>query len=374
FGNIWTGRQGGDNVIAGHAYGWNNGSIGIAALGDYSIAQPTSALQGAIANIVAIKATQLGIQPYGNDTFTHQEQAPDGSWVNITSNPPNVQGHRDCNYILSQHGGQTACPGNGIYNMIDGLRRLAQNAVNAGYFDMPYIDPQLPKAGFPGAVVSVPVTVTNRGQTAIPAGTNVSYRILSKGAVVQAQGPLAPIPAPLAPGRDGERRVQRARDRVVHRALGSPDRHAVVEHAEGHAGARPVVQLGRLERGLGQGQRADRVGRGRDEADHRHRAERRRPRVARGRREPRAPRLQVGLQRDRQHLPGRDARGAPRRRAARPVGDAHVPDDRADLSDAVHELPRPLQGERVRVLGQGRRARRHAHGRLARLQGRVPGP
>ncbi|HZP95167.1 MAG TPA: N-acetylmuramoyl-L-alanine amidase [Candidatus Limnocylindria bacterium] len=201
FGNIWTGRQGGDNVIAGHAYGWNNGSIGIAALGDYSIAQPTSALQGAIANIVAIKATQLGIQPYGNDTFTHQEQAPDGSWVNITSNPPNVQGHRDCNYILSQHGGQTACPGNGIYNMIDGLRRLAQNAVNAGYFDMPYIDPQLPKAGFPGAVVSVPVTVTNRGQTAIPAGTNVSYRILSKGAVVQAQGPLAPIPAPLAPGQ-----------------------------------------------------------------------------------------------------------------------------------------------------------------------------
>src|SRR5205823_5823581 len=26
FGNIWTGRQGGDHVVGGHAYGWNNGA------------------------------------------------------------------------------------------------------------------------------------------------------------------------------------------------------------------------------------------------------------------------------------------------------------------------------------------------------------
>ena len=201
FGNIWTGRQGGDNVIGGHAYGWNNGSIGIAALGTYSVAQPTSALQGAIANIIAMKSTQFGIQPYGNETFTHQEQAPDGSWVNLTSNPPNVLGHRDCNYVLSQYGGQTSCPGNGIYNMLDGLRRLAQNAVSAGYFDMPYIDPQLPKAGFPGAVLAVPVAVTNRGQTPIAAGTNVSYRLLKNGAVTLAQGAATAIPAALAPGQ-----------------------------------------------------------------------------------------------------------------------------------------------------------------------------
>ncbi|MDQ2951608.1 MAG: N-acetylmuramoyl-L-alanine amidase [Chloroflexota bacterium] len=200
FGNIWTGRQGGDNVIAGHAYGWNNGSIGIASLGDYSVAQPTSALQGAIANIIGIKGTQMGIQPYGTDTFTHQEQASDGSWVNITSNPPNVQGHRDCNYILNAHGGQTACPGNGVYNMMDGLRRLAQNAVTGGYFDMPYIEPQLAKAGFPGAALSVPVTVTNRGTTAIPAGTNVSYRLLKNGVVALGQGGTGTITAPIPPG------------------------------------------------------------------------------------------------------------------------------------------------------------------------------
>jgi hypothetical protein len=200
FGNIWTGRQGGDNTIAGHAYGWNNGSIGIAALGDYSVAAPTGALQGAIANLIAIKSSQFGIQPYGNDTFTHQEQAPDGSWVNIISNPTNVLGHRDCNYVLNQHGGQTACPGTGIYNMMDGLRRLAQAAVTDGYFDMPYIEPQLPKAGFPGAVLQVPVMVTNRGRLPIPQGTSVSYRLLKNGGVALAQGASATLPNALAPG------------------------------------------------------------------------------------------------------------------------------------------------------------------------------
>ncbi|MEK7422375.1 MAG: hypothetical protein AAB131_00910, partial [Actinomycetota bacterium] len=171
-----------------------------AALGDNSVRHPTSAMQGAIANIVAMKATQLGIQPYGNDTFTHQEQSSSGAWVKVTSNPPNMLGHRDCNYILSQKGGQTACPGNGIYNMFDGLRRLAQNAVTNGYYDMPFVEPAMPKAGFPGAVLSVPVTVTNRGEVAIPAGTRVSYKILKSGAVTQAQGPAATIAAQLAPG------------------------------------------------------------------------------------------------------------------------------------------------------------------------------
>src|SRR5204862_5299927 len=51
FGNIWTGRQGGDNVVAGHAYGWNDGTIGVASLGDYTSVAPTGQLQGAFANI-----------------------------------------------------------------------------------------------------------------------------------------------------------------------------------------------------------------------------------------------------------------------------------------------------------------------------------
>lgn len=203
YGNVWTGRQGGDNTEAGHAYGWNQGSIGIAAVGTYSVTQPTSAMIGAIANIIAMKFTQFGIQPYGADQFTHQEQASDGSWVNVTSNPPNVQGHRDCNYIESQNGGQTACPGNALYAQLTNIRQLAQNAVVNGYVQMPFIETTLPKAGYPGAVIQVGVTVQNKGKTTIPAGTKVSYRIMQGANTVIAQGGSAALPTNIGPGATG---------------------------------------------------------------------------------------------------------------------------------------------------------------------------
>src|SRR5437867_2313572 len=198
FGNIWTGRSGGDHVIGGHAYGWNNGAIGVAAIGDYSVTQPTSTLQNGIINIIAMKFQQFGIQPFGADTFTHEEQAANGTWVKVTSNPPNLQGHRDANYIVSAHGGQTACPGNGIYNILDGFRRLTQAAVTNGFFKLPYIEPTMPKAAFPGAALPVSVTIFNRGATPIAAGTGLSYRILNNGQVTT-QGSVAPISTAIAP-------------------------------------------------------------------------------------------------------------------------------------------------------------------------------
>src|SRR5690242_688529 len=83
YGNIWTGRAGGDHVIGGHAYGWNNGSIGVAAIGTYSTTAPTPAMVGAIANIIAMKFAQFGIAPYGADSYTHQEQRSDGTWIPV---------------------------------------------------------------------------------------------------------------------------------------------------------------------------------------------------------------------------------------------------------------------------------------------------
>jgi len=203
YGNVWAGREGGDGTEAGHAYGWNKGSIGIAAVGTYSTKAPTPAMVGAIANIIATKFAQFGVQPFGADQFTHQEQASDGTWDNITSNPPNVQGHRDCNYIESQTGGQTACPGNALYGQLATIRSMAQNAVNQGYVQMPYLETNLPKAGYPGDSIPVGVTVMNRGKTSIPAGTNVSYKVLQKGKVVTSQGASAGIGTDIGPGGVG---------------------------------------------------------------------------------------------------------------------------------------------------------------------------
>jgi len=199
YGNIWTGRQGGDNVVAGHAYGWNDGTMGIAAVGDYSSVAPTGQMQGAIANIVALKFKQIGIQPFGNGSFTHEEQRADGSWTKVTTVAPNMLGHRDASYVVGRTGGQTACPGERIYAMFDGLRSLAQNAWNGGYTYLVRIDPQIAPAGVPGLTVPVPVTVRNLGTLAIPAGTLVSYRILRNGSHV-AQGTGAAVAQPVAPG------------------------------------------------------------------------------------------------------------------------------------------------------------------------------
>jgi len=203
YGNIWTGRAGGDHVIGGHAYGWNNGSFGVAAIGLYTTTSPTPAMVGAIANIIAIKFAQFGIAPYGADTFTHQEQRTDGTWVPVTSNPPNIQGHRDSNYIVGQNGGQTECPGTALWNQLPTIRSLAQSAVNNGYTNLVALEPNLPKAGLPGSVVQVQTTVLNRGVTTIPVGTAVSYKIILKGAPYVNQGGQGVIAAAIPPGAIG---------------------------------------------------------------------------------------------------------------------------------------------------------------------------
>jgi len=200
YGNIWTGRAGGDHVIGGHAYGWNNGSLGVAALGTYSFTTPTAAMVGGIANIIALKFAQFGIAPYGADSFTHQEQRSDGTWIPVTSSPPNIQGHRDANYIVGQNGGQTDCPGGALYAQLPTIRSLAQSAVQNGYLNLVTLEPNLPKAGLPGSVVQVQTTVLNRGVTTIPAGTAVSYKILLRGAPYVNQGGQGVIAQAIPPG------------------------------------------------------------------------------------------------------------------------------------------------------------------------------
>ena len=199
FGNIWTGRQGGDHVVAGHAYGWNDGTMGVASLGTYSSTPPTGQLQGAFANVVALKMKQLGIVPYGSSAFTHEEQRSDGSWIKVTTTVANVLGHRDCNYIVGATGGQTECPGNALYPMLPGLRSQAQNAWQNGYTYLARIDPALQPGGYPGQQLRVSVNVTNTGTVTIPGGTVVNYRVLKAGAVIT-QGAGVPLAQAIAPG------------------------------------------------------------------------------------------------------------------------------------------------------------------------------
>ena len=202
-GIIWTGRQGGDDVAGGHAYGWNDGTFGVAALGDFSVTGPGAPMLSALAHVVAMKFAQRGIQPLGADTFTHKEEDRAGSWVLVTTSPPNVLGHRDCAYVLGVAGGQTSCPGGSLYAQLATIRNLAQQAVTNGYTYLLTYATTLPRVANVGGALPVAVKITNTGRTTISAGSaRLSYRILdaTTGAVLVSQGPLVPLLGDIAVG------------------------------------------------------------------------------------------------------------------------------------------------------------------------------
>jgi len=118
-GNIYEGRRGGDGVVAGHAYMRNRNSIGIAILGCYESQDSdhlnstcntpdnlTEASKLALNKLIALKSQEFNIDPLGQSEF-HGE---------ILSN---VIGHKDV--------GNTACPGNLIYEQLPQTRELAYN-------------------------------------------------------------------------------------------------------------------------------------------------------------------------------------------------------------------------------------------------------
>ncbi|MBM4420447.1 MAG: hypothetical protein FJ034_02445 [Chloroflexi bacterium] len=199
-GVIWSGRQGGDNTIAGHAYGWNEGSIGIAAIGEFTSTQPSAAMLNAIAGLIGLKFAQYGMQPFGSGTFVHRERQADGSWLPVISAEANVLGHRDCNYVAGQRGGQTACPGGALYANLTGIRTQAQRNLEGGYDRLVRFEPQMPRAGAPLSILPVNTTIVNRGLQPILAGTLVSYAILQAGSVRVAQGSTAKLEQAVAPG------------------------------------------------------------------------------------------------------------------------------------------------------------------------------
>ncbi len=118
-GNIYEGRAGGDGIVGGHAYMRNRNTIGIAILGCYQ--SQKSDLQGSNCNtpdkltensktalnkLIAQKSREFNIDPLGQSEFHGQIL-------------PNVIGHNDV--------GNTACPGDLIYDKLPQTRQLAYN-------------------------------------------------------------------------------------------------------------------------------------------------------------------------------------------------------------------------------------------------------
>jgi hypothetical protein len=117
YGQVFEGRYGGidKNVIGAHAEGFNTGSFGVALLGTYSTAAPSSAAKTALVNLLAWRFDVAHIDPLSNITFTSGGDAryPAGTPVFLRA----VSGHKDT--------GVTSCPGAVLYAQLGALARQA---------------------------------------------------------------------------------------------------------------------------------------------------------------------------------------------------------------------------------------------------------
>jgi hypothetical protein len=139
YGQIFEGRFGGVDrpVFGAHAIGFNNESVGVAAIGDYTATPPSGAMIDAIERLVAWKFAVGGVDPRalvdyvtaGNDKF-----AP-GSHVVI----PPIVGHRDTWF--------TSCPGDALYAWLPAIRESVAERIEHEPMDV--FPAWRPQAGAP---------------------------------------------------------------------------------------------------------------------------------------------------------------------------------------------------------------------------------
>lgn len=104
FGNIYEGRYGGEGVIGAHVLCHNNGSLGIAIIGDYENNEVSAPAQAALTYLIAQKSRLHRLDPDKDSSFR-------GKFLS------NVVGHRDLR--------PTSCPGMKLYSLLPLIRKKA---------------------------------------------------------------------------------------------------------------------------------------------------------------------------------------------------------------------------------------------------------
>ncbi len=116
-GNMYEGRYGGDNVVAGHAANYNYGTSGISVLGNFETANPNNNSLDGVAKLISDKTKGKSFNPLGSVKLTkttgYPHYSPTGSKTVKT-----VNGHRDV--------GSTACPGKNLYSKLATIRNNIQ--------------------------------------------------------------------------------------------------------------------------------------------------------------------------------------------------------------------------------------------------------
>ena len=129
YGRIYEGRAGGvDRAVQGaHTGGFNNGTFGVSALGNYEEATAPGAMTEAISQLVAWKLAVHGSDPAGTTVLTSAGGGTSKHSAGTQVRVNNLIGHRDV--------GSTSCPGQYLYGQLGAIRdrvvKLAGDVVAA---------------------------------------------------------------------------------------------------------------------------------------------------------------------------------------------------------------------------------------------------
>ncbi|MFD4293673.1 N-acetylmuramoyl-L-alanine amidase [Rhodococcus sp. NPDC058532] len=126
YGQIFEGRAGGldRNVQGAHAGGFNENTMGIAMMGDFSTVSPPQATVDAVGRFLGWRLAKAGLDPQGRTTMwsegTEFTPYPQGAAVDL----PIIFAHRDV--------GNTSCPGDSAYTKMNEIRAIAKANPDGG--------------------------------------------------------------------------------------------------------------------------------------------------------------------------------------------------------------------------------------------------
>ncbi|HEX5450178.1 MAG TPA: N-acetylmuramoyl-L-alanine amidase [Gaiellaceae bacterium] len=122
YGTVYEGRGGGltKNVVGAHAEGFNSGTVGVALIGNFSVATPPKAMQDALVNLLAWRLDVAHIDPLATVAYTSGGNLKFKAGKVVTLHA--ISGHRDT--------GPSECPGAKAYALLPGLaQRVAETGL-----------------------------------------------------------------------------------------------------------------------------------------------------------------------------------------------------------------------------------------------------
>ncbi len=118
YGTVYEGRGGGmtRNVIGAHSLGFNNNTVGVALIGNFTSAPPPPAMQSALVTLLSWRLDVAHLDPASTVAYTSGGNGKFSAGKVVTLHA--ISGHRDT--------GPTECPGNDAYALLPSIiRRVA---------------------------------------------------------------------------------------------------------------------------------------------------------------------------------------------------------------------------------------------------------